>query len=60
MSTNKMTTKSIARSGWIDDLSEEEEKMLIKTHALDEKLRKAKLKDTIKFNRGIVCISQKK
>lgn len=38
----KMTVKSLAKSGWIDDLSEEEEKVLIKTHALDEKLRSSK------------------
>lgn len=38
----KLTVKSLAKSGWIDDLSEEEEKVLIKTHALDEKLRSSK------------------
>jgi hypothetical protein len=37
-----MTVRSLAKSGWIDDLSEEEEKMLQKTHATDEKLRKQK------------------
>jgi len=40
----KLTVKSLARSGWIDDLSEEEEKMLRKTHALDEKMRNSKIK----------------
>lgn len=38
----KITVKSLARSGWIDDLTEEEEEMLRKTHAIDEKLKKSK------------------
>jgi len=38
----KMTVKSLAKSGWIDDLSEEEEKVLKRTHELDEKLRASK------------------
>jgi len=38
----KMTVRSLAKSGWIDDLSEEEEKVLRKTHAVDEKLRTSK------------------
>ena len=48
MNTNKkLTVRSLAKSGWIDDLSEEEEKVLKKTHALDEKLRSSK--DAIKI-----------
>jgi hypothetical protein len=38
---NKLSTKDIAKSGWIDDLSEEENKVLYKSHALDEKMREA-------------------
>jgi hypothetical protein len=44
----KSIIKKIANSAWIDDLSEEEQKMLTKTHAIDEKMRKAKLKDMVK------------
>jgi hypothetical protein len=39
---NKLTTKDIAKSGWIDDLSEEENKVLHKSHALDEKMKNSK------------------
>jgi hypothetical protein len=42
------TTKSIAKSAWIDDLSEEENKVLQQAHARDERMRTAKPQDHMK------------
>lgn len=40
--------QKLAKSKWIDELSEEEEQMLYKTHRLDKRLAKDKELDILK------------
>ena len=47
MSYGKPKEKNITHSGWIDDLSEEEEKVLAMGHKLDAEMKSGK-RDKIK------------